>query len=120
MNETDSTGETPLHKACFKGNTEVIKLLLNKKGIDIWIKSEKEQTALHVASKCGFVEAAELILGAESDKNKIKSYVNIPDCQRLTPLCYLSKFSKDIEFLQKRYFTSTVRLTYCVLICYTL
>lgn len=105
VNEVDSMGETPLHKACSTGNTEVITLLLDQDSIDIWRKSEREQTPLHVASKYGYKEAAELLLNAESDKNKARSYVNMPDCKGLTPLCYLAKSSKDIEFLQRRYFT---------------
>ena len=113
VNEIDSIGETPLHKACSTGNTEVIKLLLEQDGIEIWRESEREQTPLHVASKYGYAEAAELLLNAKSDENKARSYVNMPDCKGLTPLCYLAKSSKDIEFLQKRYFT--VRL-YSVLI----
>ena len=105
MNEVDSTGETPLHKACSKGNTEVVTLLLDQDSIDIWRKSEREQTPLHVASEYGYAEVAELLVNAESDENRARSYVNMPDCKGLTPLCYLAKSSNDIKFLQERYFT---------------
>ena len=111
VNETDSTGETPLHKACQAGDIEVIQLLLAQNGIDIWRKSNDGRTPLHVASKYGYVKAAELLLGEECDENEDKSYVNITDYQGLTPLCYSAKFCQGIQkremvmFLQARYVT---------------
>ena len=106
VNETDSTGETPLHKACQAGELQIMTLLLNQNGIDISRRSSSGQTPLHIASKMGNVEAAELLLDAESDERNAIEYVNLVDDQRLTPLCYSSKFSKDnrmADFLQQRY-----------------
>ena len=108
VNETDSTGETPLHKACQAGELQIMTLLLNQTRIDISKKSSNGQTPLHIASKLGNVEAAQLLLDAESDKSRAISYVNSLDAQGLTPLCYSAKFSKDIEmvnFLRERYVT---------------
>ena len=108
VNETDSTGETPLYKACQAGELQIIKLLLQQDGIHISRRNNSGQTPLHIASKLGNVKAAELILDAESDESRAISYVNSPDDQGLTPLCYSSKFSKDIQmvtFLLEKYVT---------------
>ena len=106
VNEPDSTGETPLHKACQAGELQIIELLLQQDGIDISRKSKNGQTPLHIASKLGNIEAARLLLDAESDESNATSYLNLPDNQGLTPLCYSSKFFKDIQlvnFLLERY-----------------
>ena len=105
VNKTDSTGETPLHKACQAGELQIMTLLLNQNGIDISRRSSSGQTPLHIASKFGNVEAAELLLDAESDEKNAIEYVNLVDGQGLTPLCYSSKFFKNqmADFLQQRY-----------------
>ena len=106
VNEADSTGETPLYKACQAGELQIMTLLLNQTRIDISRRSNNGQTPLHIASKLGNVEAAQLLLDAESDESNATSYVNLPDNQGLTPLCYSSKFFKDIQlvnFLLERY-----------------
>ena len=108
VNETDSTGETPLHKACQAGELQIMTLLLQQKGIHISRRSKNGQIPLHIASKLGNVEAARLLLDAESDERNATSYINSPDDQGLTPLCYSAKFSKDIQmvtFLRERYVT---------------
>ena len=108
VNEADLTGETPLHKACLAGQPHIMALLLQQDGIDISRSNNSGQTPLHIASKLGNVEAAQLLLDAESDKRRAVHYVNLPDNQGLTPLCYSSKFSKDIQmvtFLLERYIT---------------
>ena len=109
VNETDGTGETPLHKACQIGDIKVIRLLLDQKSIDIWRKNDNGQTPLHVASKYSYLEAAELLLSKVSDENEVKHHVNMPDHEGLTPLCYSAKSPKGIQghkmvkFLQERY-----------------
>ena len=103
VNETDSTGETPLHKACHAGELEIIELLLQKDGIDISSRSNNGQTPLHIVSKLGNVKAAKLILDAEPDESRAISYVNSPDDQGLAPLCCSVEFIQMVNFLQKRY-----------------
>ena len=105
VNVTDSTGETPLHKACHASKLHIIKLLLQQDGIVISKGNNNGQTPLHIVSKVGNVEAAQLLLEAES---KESNAVNSPDNRGLTPLCYSAKFSKDIQvvnFLRERYVT---------------
>ena len=108
VNETDCTGETPLHKACRAGELSIIKLLLQQDGIVISKRNNNGQTPLHIVSKVGNVEAAQLLLDAESNESNAISYVNSLDNRGLTPLCYSAKFSKDIQmvnFLRERYVT---------------
>ena len=108
VNVTDSTGETPLHKACCAGKLQIIKLLLQQDDIDINKRNNNGQTPLHIVSKVGNIEAAQLLLDAESDESNAISYVNSLDNRGLTPLCYSAKFSKHIQmvnFLRERYVT---------------
>ena len=104
VNETDSTGETPLHKACRAGKLHIITLLLQQDRIVISKGNNNGQTPLHIVSNMGNVEAAKLLLDAESNE----SNVNSPDNRGLTPLCHSAKFSKDVQmvnFLRERYVT---------------
>ena len=116
VNVTDSTGETPLHKACRASKLHIIKLLLQQDGIIISKRNNNGQTPLHIVSKVGNVEAAQLLLDAES---KESNAVNTPDNRGLTPLCYSAKFSKDIQMvnsLRERYVTVRYilyRVFYC-------
>lgn len=79
VNVTDSTGETPLHKACCAGKLQIIKLLLQQDDIDINKRNNNGQTPLHIVSKVGNIEAAQLLLDAESDESNAISYVNSLD-----------------------------------------
>ena len=108
VNETDSTGETPLHKASRAGKLHIITLLLQHDRIVISKGNNNGQTPLHIVSKVGNVEAAQLLLDAESIESNAISYVNSPDNRGFTPLCYSAKFSKDVRmvnFLRERYVT---------------
>ena len=106
VNVTDSTGETPLHKACYTGDLNILELLLKQNGIQISTKSDIGQTPLHIASRHGNLEAARLLLDAEPDGNKAECNINMPDSIGLTPLCYAARLHqrrKDfVEFLLER------------------
>ena len=127
VNVTDSTGETPLHKACSTGDLKILELLLKQDGIIIRPKSVNGETPLHIASKRGNLEAARLLLDAEPDEAD-QCDINIPDSNGLTPLCYASKLHQRrndmVKFLLERYFVVglyyLVNETYSVPICITL
>jgi len=108
VNETDSAGETPLHKACNFDNLDILKLLLKQDGIKISPKSGNGQTPLHIASRLGNLKAAEFLIDAERDKNEAKCNINMPDSKGLTPLCYAATIHQGredmIKFLVERYF----------------
>ena len=101
VNEADSKGETLLHKACHASKLQIVTLLLQQDGIDISRKNNNEQTPLHIASKMGNVEAAQLLLDAESNESNAMSCVNSPDNQGLTPLCYSTKIQM-VNLLRER------------------
>ena len=106
VNVTDSTNETPLHKACNTGDLGILKLLLKQNGIKISLKSDIGQTPLHIASRLGNLEAVQLLLDTEPDEAECN--INMPDSQGLTPLCYATKFhhrrNDMVKFLLERYF----------------
>ena len=102
VNEADSKGETPLHKACHASKLQIMTLLLRQGGIDISRSNNNGQTPLHIASKVGNVEAARLLLDAEFDESNATNYANSPDHQGLTPLCYSAKIQM-VNLLKERY-----------------
>ena len=124
VNVTDSTAETPLHKACNTGNLKILELLLKQNGIKISPKSDNGETPLHIASRRGNLEAARLLLDAELDEAD-QCDINMPDSKGLTPLCYATKLHQRrndmVKFLLERYFVVglyyLVNETYSVPIC---
>ena len=105
VNVTDSTGETPLHKACTSGDLKILELLLKQNGIKISQKSKNGQTPLHIASRLGNLEAAKLLLDTVPDEAECN--INMPDSKGLTPLCYATKLHRErnnmVEFLLEKY-----------------
>jgi hypothetical protein len=61
---TDKTGCTPLTFACYSGNLEAVKLLLDQ-GADRNLATLDGYTPLHVASQKGNVEIMRLLMGLE-------------------------------------------------------
>ncbi len=61
INCQDDSGSTPLHKACFKGNVECVKLLLEK-GANLLVKDNQGGTPLHNAVQSQSKECTQLLL----------------------------------------------------------
>merc|ERR1712157_487145 len=66
--------ETPLHIACWKGQTETVKVLLSNKA-NLEAKDEFQQTPLHIACSRGHTETVKLLLSNNAnleakDKNQ--------------------------------------------------
>jgi ankyrin repeat protein len=63
INDANHGGETPLHYATKQGkNSPLINYLLSQ-GADIYLKTEKGRTVLHLACLCGAKHLVELFLG---------------------------------------------------------
>ena len=62
--QTRAGGETPLHRAAYMGNQEIIELLVQVGG-SILLKNNEGQTCLHKACQRGHIEAARFILDKE-------------------------------------------------------
>jgi ankyrin repeat protein len=71
-------GTTPLHHASSIGNTEVVKLLIEK-GADINVKNNFGSTPLHYASNEGNTEVVKLLIDNGAD-------INVKDRADTTPL----------------------------------
>ena len=62
INMLDGTGKNPLSQAVLKNNTEVVKILLDQKDIDIECPCGDGKTALGIAAKHGFAELVSHLL----------------------------------------------------------
>jgi len=61
LNKTNKNNESPFYIACFTGNIELVKLLLNEKRISIWKKTNQEKTAFDIAKTNNHSEIMKLI-----------------------------------------------------------
>ena len=68
INETDEIDWTPLHSACVNNNVETVKKLLEL-CCNVNAKTDKGQTALHLAIHVGSSEIVMLLLDHEADAN---------------------------------------------------
>ena len=71
LNSLDDNGMGFLHWASDRGNTEVLKMLLNRSDLDINLRDNEGQTALFYASSCGHHECLKLLLHHNADKSLI-------------------------------------------------
>ena len=56
-----SNGNTPLHVAVWNGYTDIVKLLLEQPGIDLYIKNKDGKTALDLAQEKNLTEIVNLL-----------------------------------------------------------
>ena len=71
-------GDTPLHRAAFGGNKEIVELLLNNE-VDVNVKDDYGCTPLHDAAEYGHKKIIELLISKGAD-------VNAENDDGLTPL----------------------------------
>lgn len=90
FNTTNSNGFTPLILACYRGNNEVAKILIEN-NCDINVKSEMG-TALMASIVKGNNEIASLLIKKKAD-------VNLTDAQGTTALMYAVQF-KNIDLVK--------------------
>ena len=69
VNRTDLLGNSPLYVATFKGNLELVKMLLEAGG-DPWIKGPQKSTVLHICAERNFESIAKCIIEFDKDKNE--------------------------------------------------
>uniref|UniRef100_A0A7N0TNE5 MSP domain-containing protein n=1 Tax=Kalanchoe fedtschenkoi TaxID=63787 RepID=A0A7N0TNE5_KALFE len=92
LNGKDQHGWTALHRASFKGKTDLVRILIEK-GIALHSKDQEGYTALHCATESGFPEVVELLVkrGADVDARtnkgitalQIAETLNFPGIARL-------------------------------------
>ena len=68
LNKADSSGNTPLHKACDYGHSDVVQLLLSR-GADVHRKNGRQETPLHCASLVGGESCVRILVSSGSDIN---------------------------------------------------
>lgn len=98
MEETDIYGNTPLLKACYLGETESAKILLNFGANVAAINSCGGQSALNLAIWSGKPDLVELILSKRSYQHFAKSSMIPPIC-----VAELRGWDEMVVHLQKYY-----------------
>jgi ankyrin repeat protein len=51
VNQLDPNGQTPLHDACANGHIDVVKFLLKQKGVNVYIRSNSNESPYDVTTK---------------------------------------------------------------------
>ncbi len=79
LNFTDENGRTPLAITVQKGNSEICRLLLEQKNIDVNQADKNYRTPLLISAQSGNVEICRLLLEQKNiDVNKADKYNNTP------------------------------------------
>lgn len=68
LNSLDENGLSLIHWASDRGNLEILKVILNIKGIDINLQDSEGQTAVFYASSCGHKTCVQLLLDHGANK----------------------------------------------------
>jgi len=77
VNAVDRGGSAPLHSLASAGNTEGLRLLLDR-GAEVNLASAQGETALHLAAVAGRVEAVRLLIARKADIERANSYGRTP------------------------------------------
>ena len=78
VNEPNKHGETPLYLASERGNTEMVKALLDSPGINVDKADSNRYTPLHVATRKSFSKIVKMLLEAGADINKTNVFGYTP------------------------------------------
>jgi len=68
LNSLDENGLGLIHWASDRGNLDILKIILDTKGVDINLQDSEGQTALFYASSCGHKACVQLLLDRGADK----------------------------------------------------
>ncbi len=75
---TDSFGNTALHQACYNNQSEVVKAMLAKDGVDINACNDEKLTPLYIAAAEDNLLIAELLMESGADVNIGDNYGDSP------------------------------------------
>jgi len=77
INDTDSNGNSALHRAASKGQVKTLKLLLSR-GININAVNHQQQTALYVAASTGQLKAIDYLIKKGADTSLVANNKTSP------------------------------------------
>jgi|GEM_PF-2274963 len=96
----DDLKDYALHKACEKGDLNIINFLIKHKNINIDAKNRFGWTALHKAVRCGFFDVIKILLKNKANKNiktsrtLVKDSIIYPDNSGVLDIAKLAHIEK--------------------------
>ena len=87
QNNFDCYGRKPLHIACMRGNTKIVKKLLTSEKFKVTDKDKEENTVLHYICNRSVVDP-ELIKSCLNNENRLMSMITEQNSSKYNPLHY--------------------------------
>jgi Krev interaction trapped protein 1 len=108
--ERDSDSWAPLHYACWYGELEVVKVLVEEASADLGVINNTDSTPLHLAAATGHSEVVAYLLRQPG----IRLVQTAIDCEGKSPLavcleCRQKEWSETRRLLQEAYKTAAVQ-----------
>ncbi|KAI1635753.1 ankyrin repeat-containing domain protein [Biscogniauxia mediterranea] len=90
----DMSGRLPHHFAAANGLDNFQAIVISYRG-DLMASDKEKKNCLHWAAQFGNLRAVEFIISRLSDEGRLENYINRPDTDGWTPLCWAARPCQD-------------------------